>query len=190
MILIGIVILRNLKRIQNVLEDEAPTNMQRTKLTRRYDLRSNEADQESSLFFSFSSFTFDFFSFFFNFCFDIYCRSAKKRHAKRCLWPVSGNRTCARIVGTQRDDKRKRCWSRDFGRRRLLVICTSFVPRNSIRALEYLPLWRHAWRLPRVTGIFSSRVLTLSEIEILPDSFTIVTILARGNNWGRKFLDI
>lgn len=130
------------------------------------------------------------FFFFFNFCFDIYCRSAKKRHAKRCLWPVSGNRTCARIVGTQRDDKRKRCWSRDFGRRRLLVICTSFVPRNSIRALEYLPLWRHAWRLPRVTGIFSSRVLTLSEIEILPDSFTIVTILARGNNWGRKFLDI
>lgn len=65
MILIGIVILRNLKRIQNVLEDEASTNMQRTKLTRRYDLRSNEADQESSLFFSFSSFTFDFFSFFF-----------------------------------------------------------------------------------------------------------------------------
>lgn len=64
MILIGIVILRNLKRIQNVLEDEASTNMQRTKLTRRYDLRSNEADQESSLFFSFSSFTFDFFFFF------------------------------------------------------------------------------------------------------------------------------
>lgn len=85
MILIGIVILRNLKRIQNVLEDEASTNMQRTKLTRRYNLRSNEADQESSLFFSFSSFTFDFFFFFFNFCFDIYCRSAKKRHAKRCL---------------------------------------------------------------------------------------------------------
>lgn len=182
--------LKEYKKFKNILQDEASSNMQRTKLTRRYDLRPNEADQESSLFFSFSSFTFDFSSFFFIFASTFTVDQQKKRHAKRCLWPVSGNRTCARIVGTQRDDKRKRCWSRDFGRRRLLVICTSFVPRNSIRALEYLPLWRHAWRLPRVTGIFSSRMLTLSEIEILPNSFTIVTILARGYNWGRKFPNI
>lgn len=55
-----------------------------------------------------------------------FCRSAEKRWL-RCLWPVSGNRTCAQIVGTRRDDKRKRCWSRDFRRRRLLVIFTSFI---------------------------------------------------------------
>lgn len=55
---------RDTKKFKNILEGDASTNMQRTKLTRRYDLRSNEADQESSLFFSFSSFTFDFFFFF------------------------------------------------------------------------------------------------------------------------------